>query len=211
MKAILPWLCAAVMLGAAVYLYSSNQKLTQQVAELRDQSSQAQALQDEVEKLKTTGSPAQTEKIAQLEKDNQDLLKLRNEVRQLREDKKVLGQQAQNAEAKVQAAQAQVQTAQAQAAQAAQAQAQAAIQAQFQQRTTQQQFNACINNLRQLDGAKQQWALENRKTAKDTPTEADVTPYLRGGMPKCPGGGVYTLKAVEAVPTCSIPGHQLPQ
>jgi hypothetical protein len=30
--------------------------------------------------------------------------------------------------------------------------------------------NACINNLRQLDGGKQQWALEYRKTTNDIPT-----------------------------------------
>ena len=43
------------------------------------------------------------------------------------------------------------------------------------------QTNACINNLRQLDGAKQQWALENGKTQADTPVEADVQPYLGRG------------------------------
>src|SRR5438270_14073890 len=34
-------------------------------------------------------------------------------------------------------------------------------------RTTSQQ-NACINNLRQYDGAVQQWALENKKQSSDT-------------------------------------------
>ena len=41
------------------------------------------------------------------------------------------------------------------------------------------QANAIINNLRQLDGAKQQWALEHKKSDSDTPTMADLTPYLR--------------------------------
>ena len=34
-------------------------------------------------------------------------------------------------------------------------------------RTTSQQ-NACINNLRQYDGAVQQWVLENKKQSSDT-------------------------------------------
>lgn len=213
MKAFLPWVLVLGLLGAAFVLFSSNQKLTQEVAALHEQSSQAQALQEELEQLKTTGSPAQAEQIAQLQKDNQDLLKLRNEVRQLREDKKVLGQQAQGAETQAQAAQAQVQAAQAQVLslstnlQALQLSAFQRAQALPQQ---QQQLNACLNNLRRLDGAKQQWALENRKSANAMPTEADVFPYLKDGIPRCPAGGVYTLKTLEAPPTCSIAGHQLP-
>jgi prepilin-type N-terminal cleavage/methylation domain-containing protein len=56
-------------------------------------------------------------------------------------------------------------------------------------RTTAQK-NACINNLRQIDGAKEQWALENRKGAADAVTSADVIPYIKGGATlKCPAGG----------------------
>ena len=43
------------------------------------------------------------------------------------------------------------------------------------------QTNTCINNLRQLDGAKQQWALENGKQATDAPSDAEVMPYLGRG------------------------------
>jgi hypothetical protein len=70
------------------------------------------------------------------------------------------------------------------------------------------QRNACINNLRQLDAAKQQWALEKGKTPTDVPTMNDLTPYLRS-VPHCPAGGSYTLNAVNTPPTCSIPGHEL--
>jgi len=72
---------------------------------------------------------------------------------------------------------------------------------------------ACINNLRQIDGAKQEWALENQKSDTDTPTEADLKPYLRDGMPSCPGGGKYTINALNADPTCSLAakGHTLPK
>jgi hypothetical protein len=80
-------------------------------------------------------------------------------------------------------------------------------------RTTSQE-NACINNLRLIDAAKQQWALENKKQSTDTPTMQDLRPYIgrgpNGEMPACPGGGVYTIGTVGEKPTCSIPGHALP-
>jgi general secretion pathway protein G len=56
-------------------------------------------------------------------------------------------------------------------------------------RTT-SQMNACINNLRLIDSSKQQWALEQRKTATDTPQGSDLQPYLgrgsNGELPSCP-------------------------
>ena len=80
-------------------------------------------------------------------------------------------------------------------------------------RATSQQ-NACINNLRQIDAAKMQWALENGKANGTPVTEADITPYLgpgpNGTVPKCPAGGKYTIGKVGEVPTCSIPDHVLP-
>jgi hypothetical protein len=77
------------------------------------------------------------------------------------------------------------------------------------------QNNACINNLRQIDGAKQQWALEKVKVGSDVPTQADIQPYIghgpNGTWPVCPQGGHYIIGAVNEPPTCSIPGHSLPQ
>jgi hypothetical protein len=63
-----------------------------------------------------------------------------------------------------------------------------------------------------IDGAKQQWALEKKKEATDTPTEFDLITYIPDGrMPSCPAGGVYVIKAIGEEPTCSIPTHALPQ
>lgn len=71
--------------------------------------------------------------------------------------------------------------------------------------------NACINNLRMIEGAKQQWALENGKSPGDIPTAQDLKQFLPNGtFPTCPAGGTYTIGAVSNAPTCSIPGHQLP-
>ena len=82
-------------------------------------------------------------------------------------------------------------------------------------RTTSQK-NACINNLRQLDGAIQQWALENKKDAAAAVTLADCTPYLKNSV-VCPAGGIaaadsYTVVDAQTQPVCQkVPAtHVLP-
>ena len=82
------------------------------------------------------------------------------------------------------------------------------------------QANACINNMRQIDAAVNQWALEQHKTTGGAaPTlTADLTPYIKlnsaGSIPSCPAGGTYTVGTVGALPqvTCNLgntvtPGH----
>jgi len=82
------------------------------------------------------------------------------------------------------------------------------------------QANACINNLRQIDGAAQQWALEKGQTTGSTITyPSDLTPYIKlnssSSVPPCPAGGTYDDQKVGGTPTCSLsngitPYHQLP-
>jgi len=73
--------------------------------------------------------------------------------------------------------------------------------------------NACVNNLRLIDAAKQQWALEYSKTASATPEWTDIQPYLgrgaTGQLPECPSGGSYTIGAVSEIPKCTVDGHVL--
>ena len=72
------------------------------------------------------------------------------------------------------------------------------------------QKNACIFNLRQIDSAKQQWALDNKKTDADTPTPEDLKPYLnKKQFPVCPAGGTYSINPVSSRPECSHAGHRL--
>jgi len=77
------------------------------------------------------------------------------------------------------------------------------------------QKNACIDNLRQIDGAKQQWAMEMRQPANATPVKTDIDPYLgRGGKADniiCPASGIgktfsdcYSINSVTNPPTCQI-------
>jgi prepilin-type N-terminal cleavage/methylation domain-containing protein len=79
---------------------------------------------------------------------------------------------------------------------------------------TASQTNACIANLKQIEGAKATWALEAKKVDTDTPADADLfgaTQYIRT-KPACPGGGTYTLGNVATQPVCSLAanGHVLP-
>ena len=70
------------------------------------------------------------------------------------------------------------------------------------------QQNACLENIRQMFGAKATWALELKKNLTDTPTDSDlfgVTAYIRT-KPECPGGGTYTMNPVDTKPSCSLSG-----
>jgi hypothetical protein len=76
---------------------------------------------------------------------------------------------------------------------------------------TRSQAVACIDNLRQIEAAVQQVAIEQGKHVGDTvvyPT--DVTAYIKlnanGSIPTCPAGGVYSLQAVGTIPqaVCSL-------
>lgn len=70
--------------------------------------------------------------------------------------------------------------------------------------------NACIANLKQIDGGIQQWALENKKSSTETPAVSEVAAYLKGNQfPVCPGGGTYTIHSVSEDPTCNVKGHTL--
>jgi len=70
------------------------------------------------------------------------------------------------------------------------------------------QTTACINNLRQIDAAKEQWAMM-RMVATGAVNETEVNEYLRKGAPDCPGGGSYGYNSVGVDPTCTVQGHEL--
>jgi hypothetical protein len=85
------------------------------------------------------------------------------------------------------------------------------LQVQQQQATESANAAACISNLKIIEAAKDQWALEKQKGAADRPSVQDILPYLPGqAMPVCPDNGTYSLNAAGEHPTCSAPGHVLP-
>lgn len=71
--------------------------------------------------------------------------------------------------------------------------------------------NACINSLRQMDAAKEQWAMANRRRDGDPADINAVNRYIKGARtPICPAGGKYTYHPIGANPECGVPGHALP-
>jgi prepilin-type N-terminal cleavage/methylation domain-containing protein len=76
------------------------------------------------------------------------------------------------------------------------------------------QQSACINNLRQIDGAKQMWALENRANQSTAPTIGNIQPYLgrgtAGTSPTCPADPAnsfatsYSLNDLQTSPACLV-------
>ena len=71
--------------------------------------------------------------------------------------------------------------------------------------------SSCIANLKQMEGAVQQWAVEARKQATDKPLPSDIFGpqlYIRA-CPICPDGGKYILGRVQDPPRCTVVGHTL--
>jgi prepilin-type N-terminal cleavage/methylation domain-containing protein len=81
------------------------------------------------------------------------------------------------------------------------------------------QATSCINNLRQIDSAANQFALERHKrTGEGIGFPDDLTPYIKlnanNSMAACPAGGVYSCYVVGEAPTCDLsttttPSHVL--
>src|SRR4051812_23404983 len=70
------------------------------------------------------------------------------------------------------------------------------------------QANACINNLRQMDGAVQQYALEKKLASSSSYTLSVIKPYIKldsnNNIPACPASGTYTQgSTVTNPPTCT--------
>ena len=91
-------------------------------------------------------------------------------------------------------------------------------------RSTSQQ-DACINNLRQIDAAIQQWALETGAGPTTQVTSDNIQPYLgratTGDLPYCPLDSTkkfsksYTIANASTAPICNLGNdpdfeHQLP-
>lgn len=218
LKSLLPWLCVLASLLGLAWLYATSQKKDQELAALREESQQLQQLRAEVEEAKTNSVQTANDELARLRKDNEELLRMRNEVRQLRGEKQQLSLQLQSAQTQVQGAQAQMQAMRVIPVQpAAPGQPIPAGQPVPGARPSaapvspeQANLTACINNLRQIDGAKQQWALDHQKAVSALMTQSDLLPYFKGNaMPACPAGGVYSLNPVSVPPICNIPGHTI--
>lgn len=85
----------------------------------------------------------------------------------------------------------------------------------FARARTRAQRNTCINNLRLIDWAKQQWALEWRGGIGAPPTKEQIAPYLGRAANidavVCPAAGdsadfdsSYSINAITEMPSCKI-------
>ncbi len=70
------------------------------------------------------------------------------------------------------------------------------------------QMNACINNLRILEAAKEQAALNDGIPAGAPIPESRLDSFLRGGFAAmhCPAGGTYSVNPAGKEPQCSVHG-----
>ena len=80
---------------------------------------------------------------------------------------------------------------------------------------TNSQTSACINNLRQMDAAVNQYALETGLTSSAPYTLANILPYIKlnavGSMPPCPASGSYQMgSSVSNAPTCTLSAQAAP-
>jgi len=194
------WVCLALMLVAEGFLYQANHQRDAALSDLRDAQQKAHEAETERDELKNSSAGQQAAEIVSLRKQNEILTAKINALQ-----KNLEQAQAENLQASQHLSTARV-------AIAAQQENLQQLQAQQQQAAMVANANTCINNLRLLDQAKQQWALDKGKDAAAVPAAQDLVPYFRDGtLPACPDGGTYTLNAVSVLPTCSIPGHVLTQ
>jgi RNA polymerase sigma factor (sigma-70 family) len=204
--AIASSITAAILAVPIVVQQKANQALREENEALKQQMAQASA-QEQISRssadvVKVTNMPTQTEE------QTRELARLRNEVSQLRGQTNEMGRMRQEIKAL--------------------SQSEASSRNRSGMGHTNESLNVvgvirdedkrvkmCLANLVQLDSAKQQWALEQRKQASDTPTINDLLPYFGGRsdglfMPICPDGGTYTIGTVGEKPTCTNPKHVLP-
>ncbi len=203
------WLCVVVLLAGEFFLFSANRQKDAALVQLREAKQEAGQLRAQLDQLKNSSVATLGAENARLRAENQNLSQkfsqLQNENNRLRGVNQQLTQQLQTSRDAAQQEQLQqIQTENQQANTAPEPSAEQLLSAVT-------QLNTCINHLRQIDAAKQQWALENDKIADAIPPALELLPYLKDGIfPVCPSGGAYTINAVVVLPTCSISGHVLP-
>ena len=81
----------------------------------------------------------------------------------------------------------------------------------FMKARTQSQTNACINNLRQIEAGKEQWALETRKSTGAAADTGGVMAYIKNptACTNCPSGGTVVFGVIGTNATCTVANHQL--
>jgi hypothetical protein len=187
--------------GLTTLVMAGSQKQKAELARLQAETQeipQLRAAREELEKLKLESAD-----LDRLRKDAADVVKLRGEVASLRP----LVKEQQQLKAQLEQLKGTIQQLQQAGAEVA------ALKNQNQQLagvlTANVQTATCVNNLKAIEGAKAQWAGLSGKPGNAVPADTDLfgpgKPLAQ--RPVCPAGGAYTIGAVQARTTCSIPGH----
>jgi septal ring factor EnvC (AmiA/AmiB activator) len=193
------WVCVAVLIVSEIMLFRANHARDAALADAHDAQQQLQQAQSDLDALKNSNTGQQASLITYLKTQNASLTAkvaaLQKNLDQLQTESQQTAQHLTTARDALQMQQEHLQQ----------------LQVQQQQAAEVANANACINNLRAIEAAKDQWALEKQKTATDVPTTQDILPYFKDGtLPVCPDGGSYSINAAGDLPTCSIQGHALP-
>jgi prepilin-type N-terminal cleavage/methylation domain-containing protein len=81
----------------------------------------------------------------------------------------------------------------------------------FMKARTTSQKNACIENMRQVESAKEQWAMQAMKANGQAIVTDEVAGFIKGSnFPSCPAGGTYTYGVIGTDASCTITGHDQP-
>jgi DNA polymerase III gamma/tau subunit len=212
LKDVFLGLCIVALFVSELFLFSANRQKDEAQSALRGANQQVSQLQNDLQQATNSNADIRNTEFSRLRNENQELPALRNQVQQLTATNRVLAQQlqatltiAQQQQQQLQELQVQNETEQPQS----QPQPQQFDTAAATQKVSQADVerNECLDNLRQIDAAKQQWALENGKSVDAVPTSEDLLPYLTNQtFPVCPSGGIYSINAVGIPPSCSIHG-----
>jgi prepilin-type N-terminal cleavage/methylation domain-containing protein len=72
--------------------------------------------------------------------------------------------------------------------------------------------SACLANLKAIETAKEQWAMDNKKANGDPVALTNLvglTLYIKS-TPSCPEAGTYTVNNIGTSPVCTVASHLLP-
>ena len=205
-------IAGAAILGLLLLHLASKADYENRLSEVQVKNTElSRTVAEQAAELEKVGG--QLGEMKRLRRENKEIHELRaasGDVQRLQKEKEKLLREMELLRSKLNHAQTQASQMQERARDAQQAlrQTRSAVTAGM----VQQQTKACIANLKQIDGAKQQWAIDNRKSGRDVPTAAELfgtTLYIKI-EPTCPAGGArYGINAVQFNPTCSHPDHKL--
>ena len=204
LKRVFAWACLALVLVCEVALFRAYRDLDASRVELRMAQTQMRQMQEELDALRNSNAGLQAAEISRLRKVNaiftNKLAALQLSIMPLIVENQSNAQHLATARTALQLQQDHLQQLQDENAEIVDTSLTVIAQ------------KTCLNNMRLIDDAKQEWAADYQKLPAAVPVAKNLLPYLKDGVfPECPGGGVYSINAVDEVPTCLIPGHALPQ